>query len=75
MPYYDYQCQDCKTDIEVKASISEKDQGLEVSCPECSSKNTAQVYKSPAFIGSSASSGSAPSGGSCGEGCGCFMNN
>lgn len=44
MPIYEYVCLECKKKIEVKASISEKEKGLKVICPNCNSSKTAQVF-------------------------------
>lgn len=43
MPIYDFQCQDCQTVFEVRATFKEKEQGLEPKCPQCQSKRTRQV--------------------------------
>lgn len=76
MPFYDYRCTNCETVLEVKAGISEKERGLDLSCPECASKDMEQVYKSMAFVSSGARSESVPSfqkpSGPCGSACGCF---
>ncbi len=82
MPFYDYECQECNTTIEVKASISEKAAGLAVACPSCGSVKTEQVFRTLAFTGAGASSGSPfaagdmpGKGAACGPGCGCFPQN
>lgn len=80
MPFYDYECKECSTAIEVKASISEKAAGLAVECPACGSRKTEQVFRSLAFTGA----GAGPSQSSeripgvnaaCGSACGCFPQN
>ncbi len=43
MPRYDYQCQQCQTIFEVRASIKEKEAGLHPTCPECQSAETRQI--------------------------------
>lgn len=43
MPIYEYYCQDCEKKFEIKASISEKEKGLKVNCPECGSIKTIQI--------------------------------
>ena len=63
MPYYDYQCQECNAVMEIRLSISQKEQNVAVNCPECNSGNTKQVFKTVTVIG--ASSGSSSSSGSC----------
>lgn len=76
MPFYDYQCDDCKTEISVKATVSAKEEGLEVSCPKCGSQKTHQLFNSMAFIGagSKQSSSDRPIG-PCGNACGCYPQN
>jgi len=68
MPFYDYQCEDCTAEMTVKASISNKEEGLEVTCEKCGSKNTRQVYRSMAFIGA----GKEQAKGPCGHNCACY---
>lgn len=43
MPIYEYFCQDCEDKFEIKASISEKENGLKVKCPACGSSKTIQI--------------------------------
>lgn len=71
MPYYDFTCRDCQTITSVKASIEEKERGLEVTCEKCGSKNTEQAFLSVAVgSGRSGSRDSAPIG-PCGHACNC----
>ena len=35
MPLYDYQCKDCGEVFEVRATIKEKEAGLQLVCPKC----------------------------------------
>jgi putative FmdB family regulatory protein len=63
MPTYEYICTECETKIEVKASVKEKEKGLNVVCPKCGSKKTARIFGSAVFIGTSGMKGN-PS--SCG---------
>lgn len=82
MPFYDFECQECNTAIEVKATMAEKEAGLQVECPQCHSMKTRQVFRSLAFTGAGAgSSVPVPSAESipgvnaaCGSHCGCFPN-
>lgn len=46
MPLYDYQCQQCETVFEVRATFKEKDAGLKPECPQCHSKKTRQLLTS-----------------------------
>lgn len=52
MPTYEYLCLECMEKIEVWATFSEKEKGLEVSCPKCGSKKMAQVFGSFMVMGS-----------------------
>ena len=46
MPLYDFQCQDCQTIFEVRATFKEKEEGIKPQCPQCQSKQTRQVLTS-----------------------------
>ena len=62
MPIYEYFCQACEKEFDIKASMSEKENGLKTKCPACGSKRTVQVlggFFTPSKKGSS-------SGGCCG---------
>ena len=50
MPVYDYQCQQCQTVFEVRASFKEKEAGLKPECPQCHSKKTHQRLTSGLFL-------------------------
>lgn len=43
MPFYDFQCKKCDEIFEIRASIKEKEDGLEPECPKCHSMETRQV--------------------------------
>lgn len=43
MPLYDYQCMDCGTTFEFRATIKEKEAGLDVACPKCNSHSVRQL--------------------------------
>jgi len=43
MPFYEFQCKDCKTTYDVRASIKEKEAGLHPECPKCHSVHSHQV--------------------------------
>lgn len=80
---YEFQCTKCNSIFEVRASLSEKEKGLEPHCPECSSGDTHQIVAAFAMGasghdvssyqsghshgGSSCSSCSSGSCGSCGH--------
>lgn len=72
MPYYDFKCNDCGQTTEVKATISQKSEGLDVECKDCHSHNTEQVFLSVAVGVADQSFEKAPQGQACGSACGCF---
>lgn len=41
---YEYFCQDCEKNFDVRATLSEKEKGLKVKCPDCGSSKTAQIF-------------------------------
>ncbi len=43
MPLYDYCCDECGTTFEVRATIKQKQDGLEPECPKCHSHAARQV--------------------------------
>jgi putative FmdB family regulatory protein len=43
MPIYSFQCEQCGTVFDVRASIQEKETGLKPRCPRCQAKDTRQV--------------------------------
>ncbi len=43
MPTYDFHCEKCDAIFEVRASIKEKDVGLNPVCPQCHSSNVQQL--------------------------------
>ena len=50
MPLYEYQCADCETPFEVRATFKEKEAGLQPLCPKCHSKATRQVLTSTFLV-------------------------
>lgn len=42
MPLYDYQCKGCEMVFEVRATITEREAGLVLTCPKCGSRETRQ---------------------------------
>lgn len=73
MPLYDYQCQQCQTVFEVRATFKEKEAGLEPECPQCHSKETRQLLTVGRFLrqtGSGATLATLPTcGPNAGKGC------
>jgi putative FmdB family regulatory protein len=43
MPFYDFQCDQCKQTFEVRATFREKEAGLHPLCPSCQSEEVHQV--------------------------------
>lgn len=69
MPTYVYICTECQQETEIKASISEKEKGLKVSCPNCGSSRMAQVFGSFMIKGSGKRKSEQPP--PCGPNCAC----
>ncbi len=44
MPVYEYDCQQCHTSFEVRASFQEKQAGLTPVCPHCGRADARQVF-------------------------------
>ncbi len=57
MPIYEYACTACGEQIEVQATIAEKEKGLKVVCPKCGSRKTARVFGSFTVTGASRGQG------------------
>lgn len=69
VPTYEYMCADCREKMEVFASISEREKGLKLKCPECGSKKMVQLFGQINVIGSKGSMGSSGCGHKSGPGC------
>jgi len=50
MPTYEFKCLKCGYHLEVFKSISEKDKGLDLTCPKCGSKEFGEVFGSMVYI-------------------------
>lgn len=50
MPLYEFQCTQCGSVFEIRASFKEKEAGLEPECPQCHSKEVKQVLTTGLFI-------------------------
>lgn len=68
MPLYDYKCEQCQTVFEVRATIKEKEVGLEPECPVCHGKQTQQIITAGLVIRGGGSAGFSMPG--CGPGAG-----
>lgn len=77
MPTYEYHCKECGYYYDVKATIEQKEKGLDLTCEQCGSKDFEQVFGGFAIVGGKSvnvkSSSSQNSSGSCcgGSGSGC----
>ena len=56
MPIYVYQCTQCKTKFEIRASFHEKELGLKPICPNCQANETHQVFTAGMFMHAGGSS-------------------
>lgn len=67
MPLYEYQCGKCQKIFEVRATIKEKEAGLQPVCPGCHATQTHQVISAGMFVralgGGSSMSGCGPGAG------------
>lgn len=70
MPLYDYMCEQCQAVFEIRATIQEKEIGLEPECPVCHGKQVHSVITAGLILKGSGSGFSDPGcGPSCGPGC------
>lgn len=69
MPIYSFQCDQCKTLFEVRASYQEKEHGLKLVCPKCQSKDAHQVLTSATVVSSHSDNSSSCCGPNSGFGC------
>lgn len=44
MPTYEFKCQDCGEKFEIFTSMSNKEKGLDLKCPQCGSENLGEVF-------------------------------
>lgn len=77
MPTYEYHCKECGYYFDVRATIEQKEKGLDIACEQCGSKDLQQVFGGFAILGGQTvnvrSRDSQNSGGGCcgGIGSGC----
>ncbi|MGQ9559716.1 MAG: FmdB family zinc ribbon protein [Candidatus Oleimicrobiaceae bacterium] len=50
MPTYEFKCADCDHRFEIFASISQKEQGLDLKCPKCGSDRVGEVFGTLIFL-------------------------
>ncbi len=69
MPTYEFICMGCREKMEVFASISQKEKGLDLKCPKCGGKKLVQFF-GQVNIGSRSMGGGFPGcGPQSGPGC------
>lgn len=69
MPLYDFQCKDCGEAFEVRATIKEKEAGLELVCPKCGSHEAHQTLTAALMLYGSKEFSSPACGPNAGPGC------
>ena len=70
MPLYVYQCDQCQTTFDVRATFKEKDLGLEPTCPNCQGMVTHQILTTGLFIQGGSGESFSTSPPFCGPGAG-----
>lgn len=50
MPIYGFECKQCHTQFEVRATFQEKTNGLSVKCPNCQSMDVIQQLSTGMFL-------------------------
>jgi putative FmdB family regulatory protein len=74
MPTYEYHCQECGYYFDVRATIAEKEKGLDIACEKCGSKELQQVFAGISITTGASVTRNTPSGsggGCCGGTPGC----
>lgn len=54
MPFYSFHCEQCTTTFDVRASIQEREAGLQPPCPKCTSRDVQQVITAGLLLHSNA---------------------
>jgi putative FmdB family regulatory protein len=54
MPFYTFHCEECETTFDVRASIQEREAGLQPPCPKCTSRAVQQVITAGLLLSSNA---------------------
>ena len=70
MPLYNFHCELCETEFEVRASIKEKQAGLQPECPACHSHVVRQMVTAGLVLHGSDGGSLSSSGPACGCGSG-----
>jgi putative FmdB family regulatory protein len=50
MPTYEFMCENCDDSFDVRATIQEKENGIQPPCPNCGHLTTRQIISSGLFI-------------------------
>ncbi len=69
MPLYDFRCEQCGKVFEIRATIKQKEAGLEPECPQCHAYAARQVITAGLMVHGSTGGTSGPA--SCCGGPGC----
>ncbi len=71
MPFYDVRCKKCENKFSIRATIQEKENGLQPVCLVCQAPETQQIITAGILLGKvNAGNGRLPSPFSCGPGTG-----
>ena len=54
MPFYTFHCEKCETVFDVRATIQEREAGLQPPCPKCTSREVQQVITAGLLLHSAA---------------------
>jgi len=67
MPVYEFECNECGTTFDVRATLAEKVRGLDGCCPACGGRKTRQVFGNVMVLTKSGGRGAGcdPSSGCC----------
>ena len=65
MPFYEFECMQCKGKFEVFATLAQKEKGLAPRCPNCGSEIVQRIFDSLALISRSGEISAPSVGGSC----------
>jgi putative FmdB family regulatory protein len=57
MPFYDFRCHCCDHAFTIRATMKEKEAGLQPECPSCHQQETQQVITAGVLIGRAAGNG------------------
>ena len=65
MPFYEFECTQCKEKFEVFATLAQKEKGLALHCPSCDSDQVQRVFDTLVLISHSGDTSAPSAGGSC----------